>query len=66
MEIVVNGESLSCADDFTVQALLIQLGFLPESIVVERNDQFVQRSTYSTTVLRDGDTLHLIEFVGGG
>ena len=46
--------------------LLVSLGFLPNAILVERNGEFAQRSTFPTTVLFDGDSLELIKFVGGG
>jgi sulfur carrier protein len=66
MEIVVNGKNLSCSEGTTIQDLLVKLGFEPNAILVERNDGFVQRSTYHTTVLVHGDSLELIKFVGGG
>ncbi len=66
MEILVNGKPVTCAERQTLQALLVELGFVPEAIVVERNAEIVQRSEYPTTVIADGDTLTLIEFVGGG
>lgn len=66
MEIVVNGKSLSCSEGMTIQDLLLKLELVPNAILVERNTEFVQRSTYSTTVLAEGDSLELISFVGGG
>lgn len=66
MEIVVNGKNLSCSDGMTIQELLLKLELVPNAILVERNTEFVQRSTYPTTVLAEGDSLELIEFVGGG
>ena len=66
MQIVVNGKSVNCAERPTLQALLVELGFVPEAIVVELNAEIVQRSAYTTTMIADGDALTLIEFVGGG
>jgi len=66
MEIVVNGKNLSCSDGMTIQDLLLKLELVPNAILVEHNTEFVQRSTYPTTVLSEGDSLELIEFVGGG
>lgn len=66
MEIVVNEEPLDCSDGLTIEELLVKLGLSPNIVLVERNSQFVQRGVYSTTVLADGDSLELIQIVGGG
>jgi sulfur carrier protein len=66
MTIVVNGNSLTCADGLTIQRLLIELALSSAGTVVQRNDSIVQRSEYPTTVLVEGDSLELIQVVGGG
>jgi thiamine biosynthesis protein ThiS len=66
MKIVVNGKALTCDDDLTVQDLLMEMGLTPSAIIVERNAGFVQRSDFQTTTLSEGDSLELIQFVGGG
>lgn len=66
MEIVINEEPLSCSDDLTVQELIAELGLSPDTVLVERNCEFVQRAMYSTTVLVEGDSLELLQIVGGG
>ena len=66
MTIVVNGNNLACAEDLTVEELLRQLALSPAAIVVQRNDSIVQRSQYPKTVLTEGDSLLLIQVVGGG
>jgi sulfur carrier protein len=66
MTIVVNGNSLACAEGLTVEELLGQLALSPAAIVVQRNDSIVQRSQYPKTVLTEGDSLLLIQVVGGG
>lgn len=35
-------------------------------IAVERNGEIVPKSLYEQTVLRDGDSLEVVTFVGGG
>ncbi|MGB6063856.1 MAG: sulfur carrier protein ThiS [Desulfomonilaceae bacterium] len=66
MRIVVNGEDRSFAPGLTVHNLLLEMGIVPETIIVEHNGQFVQRSEFKTTAISDGDSLELIQFVGGG
>ncbi|HTY26334.1 MAG TPA: sulfur carrier protein ThiS [Desulfomonilaceae bacterium] len=66
MTIVVNGNNLTCADGLTIQRLLTELALSSAGTVVQRNDSIVQRTEYPTTVLVEGDSLELIQVVGGG
>ena len=66
MKMVINGEDRNFLPGLTVHNLLLEMGIVPESIIVEHNGQFVQRSEFATTAISDGDTLELIQFVGGG
>lgn len=66
MNIVVNGKTLTCGDHLTVHDLLKEMGLVPETVIVERNAGFVQRSAYQTTIVSEGDSLEFIQFVGGG
>ena len=56
MNITVNGEITVCNEGAT----------LLEKIVVERNRDIVPAGTFAETALQDGDTLELLQFVGGG
>lgn len=38
----------------------------PEMVAVERNMNIVPKSDYSTTILRDGDSIEIVKCVGGG
>lgn len=66
MRIVVNGKDITCADSLTVRELLADLRLSANAILVERNAQILPRASYDTTVLTEGDSLELIQFVGGG
>ncbi len=66
MLIVLNGEKREVAHDATVLRVLQDLGFKPEATVVECNSEIINRASYATTPLAEGDTLELIRFVGGG
>ena len=59
MNITVNGEITVCNEGATLLDLILRLGLSPEKIVVERNRDIVP-------ALQDGDTLELLQFVGGG
>ena len=62
MNITVNGEITVCNEGATLLDLILR----PEKIVVERNRDIVPAGTFAETALQDGDTLELLQFVGGG
>lgn len=66
ISITVNGEALSLASGSSLQQLLEKLGMGAGRIAVERNLEIVPRSLYSDTVLSEGDTLEVVQAIGGG
>jgi len=62
----VNGESREFPDGLTVAALVGQLGMKPDRVAVELNLEIVSRTKWEATVLKDGDKLEVVHFVGGG
>ena len=61
----INGEELNIAGK-TVTEYLQATSYDPRRIAVERNGDIVPRSLYSDTVLKDGDSVEIVSFVGGG
>lgn len=66
MTIVVNGESKEIRAGTSATLLIESLGLLPEATAVQRNDEIVPRADYGTTMLKEGDIVELVRFVGGG
>lgn len=66
VSIVVNGEHKRVSAGLTIIQLAEQLGLVPEKIAVERNLEVVPRSTLGEVLVRDGDELEIVHFVGGG
>ncbi len=64
--IVLNGEPRALAEETTVAALVTALGLVPQQVAVEKNREIVPRSAHAQTILRDGDQLEIVTFVGGG
>ncbi len=62
----LNGESRKLADGTTVASLIEELGMRPELLAVERNRDIVPKATYGEEILRDGDVVEIVTFVGGG
>ncbi|SFF51702.1 sulfur carrier protein ThiS [Fontimonas thermophila] len=66
MQITVNGEIRRYEQPLTLASLLQQLDLAGQRIAVERNGEIVPRSHYAHTLLEDGDTLLIVQAIGGG
>ncbi|MDQ3037337.1 MAG: sulfur carrier protein ThiS [Myxococcota bacterium] len=66
MRLEVNGEAREIAEGTTVRELLALLALGGELVAVERNEEIVPRAEHASAVLRDGDRLEIVRFVGGG
>lgn len=62
---VVNGVEAD-AGGRTVADYLSSAGFDAGRVVVEINEEIVPRGRYADTVLRDGDRVEVVSFMGGG
>ncbi len=66
MEITVNGEARAVPEGTTLLALLEILDLNPRVVAAQVNDAIIPRNAQGTVVLRPGDTVELVRFVGGG
>ena len=66
MQLTINGEIRDVADNLHISALLDSLELASARVVVELNHDIVMPADYSTTLLQNGDSLELVQFVGGG
>lgn len=64
--IKINGEEKHFGSPTTVSDYIKDAGFKTERIVVELNRNILPKSEYDNTVLKDGDTVEIVSFVGGG
>jgi len=65
-EIRLNGEPYTLDGDAGLIALVDRLGLKRGRIAVELNREIVPKAEWSAIVLRPGDTLEIVNFVGGG
>ena len=61
----INGKELNVAGK-SIAEYLEATNYDPKRIAVERNGDIVPKSQYGETVLRDGDSVEVVSFVGGG
>ena len=68
MNLIINGESREFPElSMVLSALLLEkLGMKGDRVAVELNREIVRRGEWESTVLKDGDRLEIVHFVGGG
>jgi len=66
IQVRLNGADREVAADHSVRSLLEALDLHPGMVVVELNREILSRESYADTPVREGDTLELVHFVGGG
>ena len=66
MTIRLNGDPFEISGPMTIEALLAQLDIHPRRVAVEHNLDIIKRERYATTTVNEGDTVEIVNFVGGG
>ena len=61
----INGTEYDAAGK-TIAEYLETTEYNPMRIAVERNGEIVPKATYAESVLQDGDSVEIVNFVGGG
>ncbi|PIQ88301.1 MAG: thiamine biosynthesis protein ThiS [Candidatus Omnitrophica bacterium CG11_big_fil_rev_8_21_14_0_20_42_13] len=65
-KIVVNGKNEELEKSVSLSELLKLKNIRPEVVTIELNDSIVERKDYAVTIVKDGDRLELVYFMGGG
>lgn len=66
MQVHVNGEIKELTEGTLLSELLTQLSLPVQRIAVEHNRTVVRRADWEGIVLREGDRVEIVHFVGGG
>ena len=66
MLITLNGEPYQIEQPVSVTDLLTRLEIDPRRVAVEHNLVVVRRHAFPDTVVREGDEVEIVNFVGGG
>lgn len=67
MTITVAGEKKEYKDGFTLPELIVKENVdMPEYVTVSINEEFVATEDKEKTVLKDGDNVEFLYFMGGG
>lgn len=67
MKLTINGQNMTFSNQIThVNQLLHELDLKVKTVVVELNRHILTPEDHAEAVLRDGDSLEIVHFVGGG
>ena len=66
MRITLNGEPFELSGPLTITELLSQLEIDARRVAVEHNITVLKRTAFDDTVVREGDQVEIVNFVGGG
>jgi thiamine biosynthesis protein ThiS len=64
--IQLNGDPFDLDGPISVAALLASLQIDPRRVAVELNRVVLKRATLETTIVQAGDSMEIVNFVGGG
>jgi thiamine biosynthesis protein ThiS len=66
MKVFVNGDEKEFSPEISLAELITQLDLPAPRIAIELNREVVRRSDWGGTMLKDGDRIEIVHFVGGG
>ena len=66
MTVIINGDARTVPGGLTLATLLAHLSLDPRMVVVEHNRVIVRKTGLAEIVLKEGDAIELVHFVGGG
>jgi sulfur carrier protein len=67
MTIQVNGEEVKVDGEMTVSELLVDRQVkMPDMVSVELNGEILNRATFNSTRIGNGDKVEFLYFMGGG
>lgn len=63
--IKINGVNIDKAE-LSLMQYLEENSISPQRIAVELNEEILSKANYADTVLKDGDVVEIVNYVGGG
>ena len=64
--ITLNGDPFDISGPLTVSELLAKLEIDARRVAIEHNLVVIKRATFDEAIVREGDQVEIVNFVGGG
>lgn len=61
----INGVNID-KNELSLMQYLEENSIIPQRIAVELNEEILPKANYNSTILKDGDVVEIVNFVGGG
>jgi sulfur carrier protein len=66
LQLTINGKAHDVPGEMSIRALVEHLGLTEGPVAVEVNREIVPRAQHTERVVRAGDEVEIVHFVGGG
>lgn len=66
INVTINGDDREVPEGLTLATLLTHLELDPRMVVVEQNRVIVRKNAVDQAVVKPGDEIEIVHFVGGG
>ena len=66
IKITVNGKQMSVTSNYSLKNLIYKLNLPLNKIAIEMNKKIVDKTKLSKIILKKGDRIELVHFIGGG
>ena len=66
MKIILNGQTKECPESIRLKGVVEQFCQDTRHVIAEVNGTIIKNTQWSQRTLSDGDTIELVNFVGGG
>ena len=66
MEITLNGKKFNLETGSNIVNLIDKLDLNADKLAIERNLEIVPKSKFAMTIIKEGDRLEIVHFIGGG
>ena len=67
MKLIINGDAKEIKDGVSLpELLMIENVEQPDMVSVQLNDEFVRQDEHKNVMMKDGDEINFLYFMGGG
>jgi thiamine biosynthesis protein ThiS len=66
MEIMLNGEKVTCEEGVSLENLLLQMQYDKRQVAAEVNGDIIPKAEYGEHIVKPGDEIEVVTFMGGG
>ena len=66
IKITVNGKQMQIIPKFTLKSLITKLKMPLNKIAIELNKKIIDKNRISKILLKKGDKIEIVHFIGGG